>query len=296
MSLVHSLKFIATHPLNRGGEFRSMIRFAKWQIGSRLVGGTIVHDWVSGARFLVRTGETGLTGNIYTGLHEFADMGYLLHVLRENDHFIDIGANVGSYTILACAAVGAQVLAFEPAPEAYKRLVENVRLNGAETRATCLNLALGRSEAVLRFTSGLDTTNHVAASGEDGARMIDVRVSTLDTALTGGAPHVAKIDVEGYELPALEGAQKTLRSKSLHSVIMELNGSGGRYGYDEKLILQMMSDHGFGTYSYDPIGRTLRDLRGKNLASGNTLFIRDRALVAERVATARKVRIFGKDF
>jgi len=44
---------------------------------------------------VARPGETGVTGNIYTGLHEFSSMGYLLHVLREGDLFVDVGANVG---------------------------------------------------------------------------------------------------------------------------------------------------------------------------------------------------------
>lgn len=107
MSLLTIIKFITHHPLNRGHKLRAIIRFVKWQIGSRLVNGSIVYDWVNGAKFLVKTGETGLTGNIYTGLHEFQDMGFLLHFLRPEDLFVDIGANVGSYTILACAAVGA---------------------------------------------------------------------------------------------------------------------------------------------------------------------------------------------
>jgi FkbM family methyltransferase len=256
----------------------------------------IVHHWVGGSRFLIRTGETGLTGNIYTGLHEFSDMGYLLHVLRNSDLFIDIGANAGSYTVLASAAVGARVYAFEPAPSAYDRLVENVRLNGAEVRVICLNVAVGRAEGVVRFTSGLDTINHVAAASEHGPKMIDVRVCTLDTALGSESPSMVKIDVEGYETPALEGAHQVLSSSSLHSVIMELNGSGERYGYDESRIMRMMSDFGFKTYSYDPLNRNLSDLGGKNLASGNTLFVRNLDLVAERVATAAKVSIFGREF
>ena len=79
MSLLNTVKFITTHPLNRGHKLKSSSRFAKWQIGSRLVSGAIVYDWVNGSKFLVKTGETGLTGNIYTGLHEFADMAFLLH-------------------------------------------------------------------------------------------------------------------------------------------------------------------------------------------------------------------------
>ena len=111
MSLIHTLKFITDHPLNRGQKFKSLLRFVKWQIGSRCVPGVVGYDWINGSKFLVKRGETGLTGNIYTGLHEFADMVFLLHFLRDSDLFVDIGANVGSYTILACSAVGASQVA-----------------------------------------------------------------------------------------------------------------------------------------------------------------------------------------
>ena len=81
MKLAHTVKFIVSHPMNRGQKLRAIMRFAKWQIGSRLVPGAVVYDWINGSKFLVRTGETGLTGNIYTGLHEFCDMGFVLHYL-----------------------------------------------------------------------------------------------------------------------------------------------------------------------------------------------------------------------
>ena len=64
-------------------------------------------------------------------------------------------------------------------------------------------------------------------------------------------------------MPVLEGAQDTLKKETLHSVILELNGSGSRYGYDESQILEMMFDHGFKTYSYNPLNRTLINLEGK---------------------------------
>jgi FkbM family methyltransferase len=294
MPLVSSLRFIATHPLSKGCEIQSILRFARWQIGSRLIKGMVIHDWVGGSRFLVRHGDTGLTGNVYTGLHEFADMGYLLHVLRASDLFVDVGANLGSYTILACAAIGARGFAFEPAPETYHRLVENVRLNRAEERVKCLNVGVGRAECVVKFLNGSDTTNHIAAADEHGVDTINVRICTLDAALDGESPAVAKIDIEGYEEPALEGAQNMLGSASLHTVIMELNGSGRRYGHDESRILMMMSDHGFKAYSYDPLERKLQELGRRRVASGNTLFVRNLALVSERIASAPKVSVFGK--
>ena len=294
MGLLKSIKFITNHPLNKDNKLKSLIRFVKWQLGSRLLPGAIVYDWINGSKFLVNTGETGLTGNIYAGLHEFTDMAYLLHVLRSEDLFIDVGANVGSYTILACSAVGAKGYAFEPIPSTYRRLVENMRLNHLDEKVKCINEGVGAQQGSISFTTASDTTNHALASGEQCNNIVNVEVTSLDIALSGESPNLAKIDVEGYETPVLEGAQETLKNQTLHSVIMELNGSGNRYGFDELRILELMFDHGFRTYSYNPLERSLINLEGKNLSSGNTLFIRDKSFVVERIRSSPKFSIHGK--
>jgi len=294
MSILNTLKFITTHPLNKDNKINSIIRFAKWQVGSRLVPGAVVYDWINGSKFLVRTGETGLTGNIYTGLHEFPDMTFLLHVIRDDDLFIDVGANFGSYTILACSAIGASGYAFEPVPNTYRRLIENIRLNHLENRVKCLNIGVGREQGSVAFTSDMDTTNHALASGEHSDHEIIVEVSTLDSVLEGESPSLMKIDVEGYETLVLEGALETLENPTLNSVIMELNGSGSHYGFDESKILKMMFDFGFSTYAYNPIDRTLVVLQGKNLHSGNTLFIRDKALILDRLKNSPEVTVLGR--
>lgn len=82
-SLVNVVNFIFNHPLGSKSKIAAISRFIKWQVASRLVPGEIVYYWVNDSKLIVRRGETGLTGNIYVGLHEFYEMGYLLHVLRD---------------------------------------------------------------------------------------------------------------------------------------------------------------------------------------------------------------------
>lgn len=294
MSLLNVIEFVANHPLNREHKLKSIIRFVKWQFGSRMVSGDIVYNWVNGSKFIVKTGETGLTGNIYTGLHEFPDMAFLLHVLRDNDLFIDVGANVGSYTILACSAIGARGYAFEPIPSTYKRLVENIRINHLDVKVTCINKGVGAQRGNIAFTNDIDTMNHAITSAEQSDNTVNVEVTALDTVLNGESPALMKIDVEGYETNVLQGAEETLKKKTLHSVIMELIGAGSRYGFDESRILELMFDYGFKTYSYNPFDRSLIDLEGKKLNLGNTLFIRDMPLVLERLRNAPKFSVFGK--
>jgi len=296
MSLLSTIRFIANHPLNRAHKLGSIIRYAKWQIGSRLVPGAVVYEWVNGSKFIVKSGEKGLTGNIYCGLHEFPSMGFLLHFLRSEDLFVDVGANLGSYTILACSAVGARGVAFEPVPCTFTKLVENIRLNHLDGKVTCINKAVGNRVGTLAFTSTCNTTDHVLLSGEPCDNKIIVEVTTLDTALAGENPSLIKIDVEGYETPVLAGAQATLKKQMLKAVILELAGIGNRYGFDESKLVEGMLCNGFKTYSYNPITRKLTAVGGRDIHSGNTLFIRDISFVEDRLKTAPTVTINGQSF
>src|SRR5258708_35195041 len=128
MTISRSIRFIFNHPLTRRQPIHAMSRYLKWQLVSRVHTDTIV-NWVSGTRVAVRRGMTGFTGNIYCGLHEFADMGFLLHVLEPEDTFIDVGANVGSYTILASGVCGATTIAFQPPPVTAAFLRRHIDMN-----------------------------------------------------------------------------------------------------------------------------------------------------------------------
>lgn len=294
MSLFRTLRRITTAPINRDRKLAALWRYAKWQIGSRLVPGKVLVDWIDGVQLIAGTGERGLTGNVCNGLHEFEDMAYVLHALDETDWFVDVGANAGSYTLLACGVAGARGYAFEPVPSTYRRLLQNLTVNHLLERVIPLNQGLGAERGALRFTSEEDCTNHVLADGEAADRVIDVPVVALDEAIEH-APSMMKIDVEGYETMVLRGASKTLADPRLHSVLIELNGAGERYGFSEDAIAALFESAGFGAYAYDPMRRELTPLgRPRNL-SGNTLYVRDVAAARRRVQAAPRRRILGKE-
>lgn len=286
-----TLAFIANHPLNKGQKVRALGNYFKWQIGSRLVSGQIIHNWINGSRIIVRQGETGVTGNLYCSLHDFGDMAFLLHALRPDELFVDIGANVGSYTILACAAIGAKGICFEPVPSTFQRLMDNLRINNLCERVDARNIGLSDREGDLVFTCGEDTTNHIVARDEHASNVVRVKVLPLDAILQDVTPSLLKIDVEGFESPVLEGARRTLGKQGLHSVIMELNGSGRRYGFEDGQIIDYMSDLGFSTFRYEPFTRELKAVNGDDCRSGNTLFIRGDREMQARLIQAPQVLV-----
>jgi FkbM family methyltransferase len=296
MNTLRSLNFVARHPLNRSAPLQAVGRVLAWQIATRLQHDPVAVPFVEQTRLLVRRGMAGATGNVYCGLHEFEDMGFVLHALRPDDLFVDVGANIGSYTVLAAGAVGSRCIAFEPAPQAYAALRDNLRLNDLVARVDARNEIVAARLGQLALTTGLDTTNHVLAAAElEGSHggFAAVAATTLDSALEGLGPVIIKIDVEGFETEVLAGADSTLRNPTLIAVLIELNGSGARYGFDEHALHERFLTHGFTPARYDPLRRDLTDVGGGPGTSGNTLYVRDIDEARRRVASARRYSIRG---
>jgi FkbM family methyltransferase len=266
-------------------------RVLTWQLVSRMVSGPIAVPFTDRTWLLMERGMTGATGNYYCGLHEFEDMAFILNVLRPGDLFVDIGANVGAYTILAAGHAGADVVAAEPVPKTFDGLRRNVRFNELDERVTLVNSGIGETETSLRFTSTRDTVNHVATKSDLDGDTIEVSVTTLDRVCSDQLPTCIKIDVEGFEKSVLDGGKKTLSSPSLMAVLMELNGSGMRYGVDDAAIHADMLGHGFTPYRYEPFSNQLHRLEDRNRTCGNTLYLRDAAWARDRLHSATTIAL-----
>ena len=104
------IRFIIKHPLNKNRKLKSLILFINWQILSIFFVKKKIFKWVDNSLLIAYRGETAITGNLYTGLLEFNDMGFLLNFLNKNDVFVDVGANSGAYTVLASKVVGSKLI------------------------------------------------------------------------------------------------------------------------------------------------------------------------------------------
>lgn len=287
---------IVNHPLSRHRPLPAIWRFVSWQVSCRLATQAVVKPWVNGTRLRVRRGETGLTGNLYTGLFEFADMAFVAHCLRRSDLFIDVGANAGAYTVLASGVAGAQTVAFEPIPETCQRLRLNISLNDLDQLVSVYECALGAHTGRLRMSRYADTTNRVidsATTERDSSGETDVCVRDLDSVLADQNPAIIKIDVEGFELPVLQGATRTLENPVLKALLVEMNGSGVTYGFSELEIVSTLTRYGFSAATYDPWKRSLLACDFQRQMQGNALFVRDIDWLAERCRNGQTLNVYG---
>lgn len=280
--MIATLRFLLSHPLNRGRPVATVGRYLKWQIESRARSAVEI-DWVAGAKLIVSHGMTGATGNIYCGLHEFVEMAFLLHLLRPGDLFLDVGANVGSYTVLAAKVCGARTVAFEPDPGAAVSLRRNIAANGIGDLVTVEEVALGPENGETAFTKGLGTMNRVAAAGDPSVQTVKVR--RLDDIAEAAGPTFVKLDVEGFEEQVLGGAARVLASLSLLAVQSELHNAA---------VEKILTGFGFTQAFYHPFRRELGD-KTFEFHTTNTLFVRDREAIKRRLAAAPRRKILDKD-
>ena len=130
-----------------------------------------------------------------------------------------MGANIGSYTVLASGVCRARTIAIEPDPNTMQSLRRNVEANGLNNAVVLEEVALGSEPGRVKFTIGKDTMNHVATESDSNTRVVEVR--SLDAVLDGLNPILIKMDVEGYETQVIAGASATLRNPSLLAVQLE---------------------------------------------------------------------------
>ena len=243
----------------------------------------VIVPWIENTRLAARRSMVGATGNIYAGLHEFEDMMLLLHFLRADDLFLDIGANIGSFSVLASGVCAARSFAFEPDPLTVSFLERNLVVNGIQNLVEVNQCALGEKNGKVTFSVGRDSMNHIVAANQDSNVQI-VKMVRLDDAVGDNQPAFIKMDVEGYEEQVILGALATLKQPSLRLIELETTSP---------LIQQTLAGCGFELGYYDPFKRKLIR-KNERSTSRNSLYIRDWDFVTRRISSAREFRILGE--
>jgi FkbM family methyltransferase len=155
-------------------------------------------------------------------LPERSERALLAPFVRKGSIFVDIGANVGTYTLWASRLVGpaGRVVALEPHPRTYAKLRFNILANEA-LNIVVLNVAAGGEvgTALLRFDGGGNIGGASLLASEGGASEVSVPITMrpLKTLIENAGlprPDVIKVDIEGFEdqalLPYYEMAEPTL--------------------------------------------------------------------------------------
>lgn len=168
---------------------------------------------------------------------------------------LDIGANIGLYTVALAERVGTggQVLAFEPEAHNYRLLEHNLRLNRL-TNVTPFRSAVGarRGSVCLRNSTENFGDHRVCASGQStGEQVAMTSIDDVLADLPARPVSVAKIDVQGFELEVLRGMRRTLERNPDMVIVLEVFPAGLQdAGASAAELMRELRAAGFGGYEF----------------------------------------------
>ena len=227
----------------RGGEAVSRDRVARFGDGLQI--GIRFDDKIERAIYLY-------------GVYENLSTVAFLSLVQKGGTVVDAGAHVGHYTLLAAERVGpsGRVIAFEPDPRNRVRLERNVERNALD-HVEVLPFAVFDREATLPFVTAPDgNTGLGSLAPEAAAAAATVRTVRIDDVLEQRGIErvdVVKLDVEGFEAPALEGAAQLLE-RSRPAVLFEVNRLDGEHGMVTAPAIDALRRHGYRVYAIEARG------------------------------------------
>ncbi len=185
-------------------------RHLLWQI-RKVVNAFPFELRISQSRLIAQHKRCGVSALIYNqGMYDWNNMHFLPEIARlANLHtFIDVGANIGVYSLILSEVSRLMVYAFEPHPVTYRYLQKNIEINPGRS-IVAVNSAVGNVDGTVYLTDHPGSaTNRVLAGGSaEQESGLMVPICRLDTFCSSRniSPEIVKIDVEGYELAVLEG-------------------------------------------------------------------------------------------
>jgi FkbM family methyltransferase len=220
---------------------------------------------VQGSKMLVDP-RHGLGSSLWqTGIWEKTETKIIQEYIKEGTVFVDIGANIGYYSLLAARRVGqaGKVYAFEPEPENYAMLVKNMEFN-CYRNIVAVRKAVSNRNGVAEFLiDAVYPTQHRLHNSKDKKDTIEVDVITLDNFFKdkGHKIDLIKMDIEGAEMFALEGMQKILNENENLVIVSEFNPRLlKKLGVRPEDYLQKLAENGFNIYKIDEQNQAICDL------------------------------------
>ena len=254
LKLINLFKLIWQHPANHGRKATAIFDSLTWQAAKRFSTSNRVIDY-HGLQFICFKDSHSSSAVIYFNtLPDFNEMMFMKSYLKSGDAYLDIGANIGIYSLYAATLVGDSgiVDAFEAEPDTAEKLHRQIRLNRLHN-VNLHRVAVSEHNGEVDFESTADDcTAHISYNPENRIQSSKIKSISLDTYLDPARSYtMGKMDIEGAEILALKGAEKMLARANPPVWQLELAGYSKRYGYRSDQVLDYLRTFDYHCAVYD---------------------------------------------
>ncbi|MBW4509728.1 MAG: FkbM family methyltransferase [Scytonematopsis contorta HA4267-MV1] len=274
---IGTLKYIWSHPNCQTKRILSILKFFTWQLYKRITNKYIDIQVIPSVKVRCYPDGYSAATVMYCGLYDYNEMNFLLRYLRPNDSFLDIGANIGIYTLLAASKIeSSSIYSFEVLPKNYNRLEENLKINQfqhVQTYQVAISDITG--SIALNIAEG-DSMPFITNTSTDTNKTIQVSTDTLDNLLQNQSLSnltLAKMDIEGAELLAFKGAKLLLKQQRPTVWILEVNDAVNNFGHKKQDVIDLLQFYGYGLYTYDAEINQIKSINLEQQQGNNVLAI-----------------------
>ncbi|HKQ33722.1 MAG TPA: FkbM family methyltransferase [Nitrospiraceae bacterium] len=235
-------RILTNHHINRG---HGILKHLQWQ-GRKMFNLFPFEQRISGSGIIASHRQCAVSALINSqGLYDYNNMKLIQELLRGGGTFVDIGANIGSYALIASENSSARVFAFEPHPITFQLLQKNIALN-QRSNVSLHNVALGSSEGTVFLTDRRGSSiNHIVPGSQQMPGTVAVPCHRMDhlCQITDIRPQIVKIDVEGFEYDVLLGFGHFI--SSVQVLMIEMNGLSDERSHGQQEIHSLLLSKGF---------------------------------------------------
>lgn len=191
---------------------------------------------------------------IYLNLPEYQEMTFFKKILTDKSTFIDVGANIGIYSLLAASIIKkGKIYSFEPSSSVLGDLYQNIRINDLEDRVQILEKVASDKTGYREFVmEDISEYSHIACNKTSNS--LSVQSIKLDD-FCGNKKisfvDVIKIDVEGAEFQVLKGLETYLKRGKVGILIIELNRSNQSFGTDSNEIIDYLKKLNYHAFKFN---------------------------------------------
>lgn len=234
---------------NRASPFHQLKPSLAKRVARRLdsTKGLEVYDGIQGDLRMRLDLSVNYERQIFLNARDMVMLDVVRRILRPGDVYVDVGANLGVLVLAAARRVApdGRVFAFEPGPEVFERLKENLELNDVRN-VTLVPKACSHERSTVTLYSFSGKSHDTASMGARPDYAVENAVSVETVALddvVDRRPDLVKVDVEGAEWLALRGAERTLFEGESPHLIVELNQCASEaFGYHPREVLEWIME------------------------------------------------------
>lgn len=264
MKIFQFITDLLSHPANRSQRWQIIYKTLYWQLFSRITNTSLDIDYHGLKLRCYRSSTAATRALYYSGMPDYWEMRFMQAYLKPGDTVLDIGANVGVYSLFMRTLVTESgfVHAFEPNPITAQRLNENCAINNL-ANIKLHNVGCSEQQNKIRFcTEGDASVAHIPSLDNMQAGDIEISTIRLDTYLEAQHFAMAKLDIEGYEPFAIRGMKNWLANNNPPVMQVEMAGLANIHGITTDQFIAELAKLGYDTMIYEPASNKL-------IAAGN---------------------------